>query len=334
MKLLLTLLFLPVTVLTVVGQGPVFDESWFPGIGAQFVGQSASGAGVSAAQTGPDQMWDFSNLADSSNQKVTSYIDPISTDNGVWYVGTNLASSEDGTFSFFEKTATQVDYFGEYNDLFSVVLTDPANQFQFPFSYGTMFTDSLQGTLDFSGITLHRSGEVSFEADGYGTLILPDGRTFEDVLRYRYTQHTVDEHNTQGVVFTSFSESYVWISPICPEPLLRISYFSQDNGQSTFASKSVFYSLGVFTSVEENLQEEINISAFPNPSEGVVNLRLPEGLSEDLDYILFDLNGRMASSGKLSGGINLLNFDHLPQGLYVLNASTSNQSISIRISLF
>jgi hypothetical protein len=62
------------------------------------------------------------------------------------------------------------------------------------------------------------------------------------------------------------------------------------------------------------------ITLFPNPSEGLLNVRLEQAYSDDLQFRLFSSDGRLLQESILSqGAVNLtINARNLPEGLYLL----------------
>ncbi len=62
------------------------------------------------------------------------------------------------------------------------------------------------------------------------------------------------------------------------------------------------------------------ITLFPNPSEGLLNVRLEQAYSDDLQFRLFSSDGRLLQESTLSqGAVNLtINATNLPEGLYLL----------------
>jgi hypothetical protein len=81
-------------------------------------------------------------------------------------------------------------------------------------------------------------------------------------------------------------------------------------------------------------QARAELTIFPNPSKGNINLVLPEYLEEEVEIEVIDLNGKLVyrtNTALESTTINL-NLEHLnlPNGLYMVNVHTSQQIISKR----
>ncbi len=65
-----------------------------------------------------------------------------------------------------------------------------------------------------------------------------------------------------------------------------------------------------------------NISVFPNPTTQFVTISIQE--FEGLEYQLFDINGRLIQSGKLSNSETTINVSQLPQATFLLNILKNN----------
>ncbi|MGV7107241.1 T9SS type A sorting domain-containing protein [Flavobacterium sp. U410] len=65
-----------------------------------------------------------------------------------------------------------------------------------------------------------------------------------------------------------------------------------------------------------------NISVFPNPTTQFVTISIQE--FEGLEFQLFDINGRLIQSGKLSNSKTTINVSQLPQATFLLNILKNN----------
>ncbi|MDK2773062.1 MAG: T9SS type A sorting domain-containing protein [Flavobacterium sp.] len=65
-----------------------------------------------------------------------------------------------------------------------------------------------------------------------------------------------------------------------------------------------------------------NISVFPNPTTQFVTISIQE--FEGLEFQLFDINGRLIQSGKLSNSETTINVSQLPQSTFLLNILKNN----------
>ena len=322
--------FVNISVLSLVwifaeAQIPVIDISWFPEDGDQYELQRAYSVSVAAGNGGADQTWNFSSLVDSSNSKVTSYITASSTPHSALFPSSNLAAVEAGdAYDYFKVGSTDVQYGGSFTPNYSLILNNHSLRYEMPFTYQDQFLDSLEGTLYFGNFDLEYTGTSNFEVDGYGTLLLPDGRQFDSVLRYVWTEQTVAAHPVSGPLFESTTQNFVWVSPECPQPLLSINYFHQLSGDEEFTSKSVLYSKGVFTSTFNQQSEHKRIEIIPNPTDG--GIRLLHDLRGDIQLSLLDLSGKLVYEMSFFGNEQELDVSHLLPGIYVIHVSSGDNT--------
>jgi hypothetical protein len=61
-----------------------------------------------------------------------------------------------------------------------------------------------------------------------------------------------------------------------------------------------------------------SLSIFPNPTNGFINLNLPDAEHQDLYINIFDLNGRLLKSLDFSRNNPTINISDLPNSMYIL----------------
>ncbi len=90
----------------------------------------------------------------------------------------------------------------------------------YPFTYGTEFFDASTVTSSTSTMTFQQKDTVS--VTGYGTLKLPGGRVFKNVLQEQTT--TAISYVDSGHMVTNFSYSISYFAKGYHYPLLSISF--------------------------------------------------------------------------------------------------------------
>lgn len=177
---------------------------------------------VSAGPGGAAQSWNFSNLTPTGDTIVAYNIAPIP---GHPFTGANLAQSNvsDSTYSHFEQTSNETILLGMLDSSgnnASITYDDGMLLMRRPFTYADTATDSFSFTTNFSGFPVYAAGGLAINADGYGTLYLPND-TFTNVLRVRIETHEQDSIDGIGNVFID-NVYYVWYSNLHSSPLLRV----------------------------------------------------------------------------------------------------------------
>lgn len=71
---------------------------------------------------------------------------------------------------------------------------------------------------------------------------------------------------------------------------------------------------------------DFELTIFPNPSSDVLTIQLPVGVSEEMQFTVFDLQGRQMLTGKASNFFRL-NVSHLTTGIYFLKATTLKAAV-------
>ena len=81
----------------------------------------------------------------------------------------------------------------------------------------------------------------------------------------------------------------------------------------------------IITSVPE--MNTVDFQVYPNPATDILNLRLEQPLSsEAVVYQLLDLQGRLLASGELTNNQHSIRLSHLPDGMYIVNVRSENNS--------
>lgn len=76
-----------------------------------------------------------------------------------------------------------------------------------------------------------------------------------------------------------------------------------------------------------------NVSIYPNPTKGVVNITLPQFLEQNAKLTLFDIQGRNILSKNVSQTEEVLNIENLQSGVYLLNIVNGNSKLTKKIIL-
>ena len=77
--------------------------------------------------------------------------------------------------------------------------------------------------------------------------------------------------------------------------------------------------------------EVIELSLSPNPSTGLVNIGLSNAILDDASVVLYDLQGRIALSRKLTQEQSTINIEALPVGVYLIELKQGDSSYTGKI---
>jgi len=221
-KLVLIYALLPICLF---GQITVNNAEDFT-VGTVLVFQHCEAENVSEGKTGENQTWNFSKLKLKKGETTTErMVSPQSTKKWNLFPNSNLVEEySDGRNVYVSKTETEnllMGYVDTTNDMI-LKYEDPMLFAKRPFKYGDTITDVFTTEFSVKGMDFKGSGNVTITADGYGKLILPNGK-YDNVLRVKIVQHQADTLVQYSSVNTTESITYVWFDNVHTSSLLKIN---------------------------------------------------------------------------------------------------------------
>lgn len=170
----------------------------------------------STGLAGSNQIWDFSYL--EKENEVKSYLHPLNKREwALAFPDANLIIEENDLLFFIRADRSTLSEYGYLKGERLMVYDQPIVRFPFPFE----FESSIEG--DYSGVRYYRqerkmSGRYKSEADGYGTLILPGDKVYENVIRVRFSK-SLDNNLSEEVIYRWYKATN---APVLRSPLLTI----------------------------------------------------------------------------------------------------------------
>lgn len=81
-----------------------------------------------------------------------------------------------------------------------------------------------------------------------------------------------------------------------------------------------------FTLGNDNFPEiQLTMSVYPNPTTSLINLKIQNYELENLNYQLFDIDGRQIENQKITLTETLIQLENLPSAIYLLNVFENNK---------
>lgn len=267
------------------------------GSNLQAVGSSHPGIVFTIADVGTageNQIWDFSG-ENTSNLANLTVIDAATSSFGASFPSANWSFELGPYYSYFESTSigleclafniTSTNGNGDYTGNSRKILT-------YPFSYGDFFTDTYVENSSTENLT------VTY--DGYGTLLMPGGYTYTDVIRIK------EEELLSGNITTRFYLN---------NPLTIVATHLS-NGNLFFWNQ-----VAETNEISENKLNSLNI--FPNPAIDIINIsRL--GNSNNAPLIVTGLDGRIVREINNPHEIQLIDISLFSPGWYHISDGFSS----------
>lgn len=288
--------------------------------------------------TGAGVTWDYSTLAKYASviRTVTIEDATLAANAASFPTSTKTIKVENSLTTYFNSTSTervsQGFVFNEpsFGELVAVFDTDEETLIEYPFINGSSLTDAYNGTLYFAFNGIPQSpaaaGNCYAWIDGQGTLLMPDGSSITDAIRYKM----IDTSTTNIMLFGDLEivrtqyEYYDITNSNLPVLTLSRLLIQQPGGGLPLADNSIILStvdplntVGLFTN------SLIEFETYPNPTNG--NVTLKGEFDSNATASVFDQSGRLLITQKAINGssIDLSNFN---TGMYLLKVTSNGAS--------
>jgi len=314
--------------------GPNFN----PQIGDAFVSRICDSTGVVPGPAGENVTWNFTTLVTTSIDTGTVTACD-STPQCSLFPGSSYAIVAHSTYviPYYISSSAKLSQNGYYvaHDT-NAVYSDPIDQFRYPFTFLTSFSDSFAGVITLDTNVVHETGTIEVVCDGYGILNLP-GFADSNVLRVHSTQLFVDSANLFGfpIIQTFQLETYAWYAPNYHSPLLAILLTTQVGG--SYTNKAVSYApVQVHSSgITEIPDISSSLELYPNPAQNELNITCKSGSNEHVRITLADVTGRevavIAEGGAQSLQHITYNTTGFAKGLYLVRLQSGSGTITRKV---
>lgn len=320
MKNLLTILAVFLFGSTVYAQ-PTITENNMPQIGDQPPVIYCTDVPVEStldAQTGVNYSWDFSGLTTESTQGF-DFVDPTGTLWGYAYPNSDICGVDDatGAHAYYSSTNSALSNAGYRlilgpGDTLAVNYSDEEQIIDFPFTYNHSATDVFSGNGVAGGFPVTMDGSITYTADGYGTLMLPNA-SYNNVIRYRMDRTEVTYFNATPTG-TIVKDQWVWISADYRYWLLLMELVDDGFG----VDDNVWYQSSPLPALATGVIESAtdNVKVYPNPVavNGTIQLGNPLKANEIIQ--LLDLQGRIVT--RINSPVSSIILDGVNAGVYLL----------------
>lgn len=216
--------------------------------------------------------------------------------------------------SFYEYNS---DYFGFWGGVdgatgTQVVHPEAVEYLPYPFAQGDVHEDEL--TFDFigGGGVNTRSFQINMEGVDDGTLLLPNGLSFDNTLRVATRTLTTDSNATND--YTLLTEGFQYWTQDMPLPVAQTYTYTQImGGDSMFLYAGGEFLVGA--TVGFDLPTAIAFDAFPSPASHTLNVSGPAG-----SWVrAVDVQGRTVNRRQLRSGQESWDVSGWPVGMHFLH---------------
>ncbi len=177
---------------------------------------------------------------------------------------------------------------------------------------GNWFTPKIvNSTLNFN-LGDHISTRVSIGIDNYAFLT----GTYNGRLSYFTGLPSSGDLNSSGI-----------------NPLVYNAFFLRHElNTGALRKPSQIDDFSVNENTIDHLENELNISAYPNPTSGLLNVKIESDFDENLiDIELYNAIGKLVYSTKVENSTFEIELSSFEKGIYILKATTSNTTGLLRV---
>lgn len=295
-------------ILTAAGINPVIGESF----------TLNNGVFVSPGTAGPGQTWNLAAMGGTS-AGLTNVVSPGSTASGASFPGSNVACENLAatTCNYYNTSSTVFTNTGIKAGSTLIPYSNPEDFLHFPFAYTNSYTDTWAGQFTSSGYTFYRTGSTTVTADGYGTLITPNG-TYNNVMRVHFVQVYQDSAYIGTPYVTTYNnDEYMWYSNGIHVQVALVYTLTSSAGGPYTGSAYVTGSVGI----NETENTISSFELYPNPVGDLLNINLSLTENKEISVIVYNELGQKMDLGhnesiSLSTKLVQLNVATLPKGIY------------------
>lgn len=278
---------------------------------------------MDAGAGGSNATWDLSSLSIEATGQLTILAPAVA------YPGTSCVLSIDYNDGYTSNAWVETSLSGQWSHGFQfggsgVTLTydytNSQQMLQFPLTMGASFTDNYAGPFNLAGMTGTRTGTVTYEVDGYGTLITGYG-IYTDVLRVRLERADTDV-SVAGTINAS-TRTYLWYKAGIHYP---VAYLTEDLLDASYNEGGILAS----GSLGFKKNELTNIRMFPNPAQDHVLIEAPLGGIARIEITTMD--GKLIDEIEQFDTTMLLDVSDWNSGVYLFRISgASGEEVLLRL---
>ena len=276
---------------------------------------------------GANQLWDFSALTSNTVVGVSTFTTVASTPNGASFSAATLAEDDgQGGYTYTKATATQFEIVGVVDPNITLNFTNTAIAAVWPVTMGYTNNDTFSGSAASGTMTGTSTGTINTVATGTGTLVIPGGATFTNVLQIRNKQNVKLSFVFGIVTATVVSTGYDYYHGSQKFPLLSVSY-TDISGALTSTSATVKVNNALITGIN-NLNFDATFNVFPNPTKERVNVKLHNETNANCLVEIYNSYGQLVQAVNLGNDRDIssaLSISNLTSGIYIIKTSLGDK---------
>ena len=288
------------------------------------------GNGLNVGLTGANTVWTYSNLITTTVVVTSAYADPTSVPSSSDYPGCTVVQKTGPLNTFYKSVSSpsvQTEFMGVQSSSLNMTFTNSAVNMRYPFAFGNTVTDAFSGSFTFS-LSGAASGNATVTADGTGTLVIPGGTVYTNVLRVKSYQNTNFSVPFPPILGNMKQTNYSWYIAGQKFPVFAINYqsISIAGGSPTITAQAIGNKNNFIIGMNENLIDNSSVQFYPNPVTSELNLAASVSFSKQ-EVVIYSVTGQEIKRGA-AGKIDCR---ELSSGIYIAELNTEKGIIRKKI---
>ncbi len=283
-----------------------------PAVGDSYSFQYADPASLppSLGNPGSGNTFGFSGLSIYPGSNTSQGVTVASTGSAAAYPSANVAVQTGTNNIFFNSQSNQLEFYGGslFVGGYPIMLnySSPAILGIYPMGLGTTSTGTIAGTIYAMGNNGNFTGTSSFTANATGTLAVPGGMSYANVMRVQTQQNmTFTVSFIQGTLTVNQYDYYAPSYSNFPNPNNNWSLLTVQEStlSSTLGSPSVQTTVTInsnyqILSANNNIKNhDIKINVLPNPVKDILSVEI-HGNTAIKNIQIIDVSGKILKETK------------------------------------
>lgn len=313
-----------------------------PTVGDTYQTINCGSVGITPGGTGAGQTWNYSTMSILTSTTTNNAVTVASTGSAAAYPSANVAvQSGTAGSAFYSSSASSLEYWGGNiivgGQAVTMAYTTSATHASYPMTLGTTSNGNVGGNVShpIAGAG-NFAGTNTVTGTGTGTLMLPGGNTFVNVLKVTTSKAmTFTVTFGSGTYTQTITDFYV---PSVKYPMLSISNEYINSPLGTTTETVVLINSSYVTGIKESASQTLaNVTVYPNPAKDNVNVNFTNENAENASYELVNVLGQTVRTqtipvvkGETLYNINLTGIDN---GIYFIKLNVGAKRSVTKITV-
>lgn len=295
--------------------------------------------GVIPKNIGAGLTWNFSAFTQNTVVASSSYSNPASVPSSSAYPGVTIVEDQgSNSYNYWKSTSTpttQYELLGIQSGT-NIILnfSNTAIAAIWPVSFGYNNTDNFAGTAS-GALSGPVTGTNNTKAVGTGTLIIPGGTNFTNILQIQTTQTLMV--STAAVTLAIYSTDYSYYHSSNKFELLNVSYQKQILTSFLGPTVTLTADTKVNNAVITGLNDknfDATFQIFPNPAKDYFNVNLSNASNMVGNIAIYNSLGQIVKTIDLGNEATIeknISITDLKSGIYIVKTTLGNKLSSRRL---